>query len=79
MMKNETKVSVEKKEENQLQKKLIISKNRRKATDFIRNIYCIICEHEEDCSARYPDHIYKCPYLVDWALEKYKEHLDNKE
>lgn len=80
MMKNEIKVSIEEEEkEEKLRKKIIISKNRIKAIDFIRDIYCIVCEHEEDCSARYPDHIYKCPYLVDWALEKYKEHLGNNE
>lgn len=75
-MKNETKVSVkEESEEEHIQKKLVIAKNRIKAIDFISNIYCIVCEYKEDCSARYPDYIYKCPYIVDWALEKYKEHL----
>ncbi len=77
MMKNETKVSIEEKDnETQLRKKILIAKNRRKAIDFIKEIYCIKCEYKEDCSARYPDYIYKCPYIIEWALEKYKEHLN---
>ncbi len=75
MMKNETKTSTD---ESHIEKRIVIARNRVKAIDFIKDIYCIKCEYKEDCSARYPDYIYKCPYIVEWAIEKYKEHLQKE-
>ena len=48
---------------------------RRKAIDFIKELYCINCPFKSECSSKYPDYLVKCRYLEEWVLNKYKESI----
>jgi len=51
---------------------------RIKAIDFIQGLYCINCPFKSECSSRYPNYLYKCKYLEEWVIEKYKKHLEGE-
>lgn len=59
--------------------KIVRPETRIKAIEFIKNLFCIACSYNSDCSSRYPEYLIKCRYLEEWALNKYKEHIESRD
>ncbi len=49
---------------------------RIKAINFIRDLFCVACQYDSECSSRYPEYLIKCRHIEDWALNKYMEHVN---
>jgi len=49
---------------------------RLKAINFIKDLFCTACQYDSECSSRYPEYLIKCQHIEEWALNKYKEHIN---
>jgi hypothetical protein len=49
---------------------------RIEAMNFIKDLFCSACPYDSECSSRYPEYLIKCIYLEEWAMKKYKQHVD---
>lgn len=78
ILKNNTNPKDDQESETSTVIKKIEPLKRIKAINFLDRIYCIICEYKDDCSARYPDYIYKCRYIEEWSTKKYLNHIKKK-
>ena len=58
--------------------RMVRPETRMKAMKFIRNLYCIACPYNSECSSRYPEYLIKCRYLEEWALNKYIKHIEGE-
>ena len=58
--------------------RMVRPETRIKAMNFIKDLFCIACPYDSECSSRYPEHLIKCKYLEKWSLDKYTKHIEGK-
>lgn len=58
--------------------RMVRPETRVKAMKLIKNLFCIACPYNSECSSRYPEHLTKCKYLEEWALNEYTKHIEGK-
>ncbi len=58
--------------------RMVKPETRIKAINLIKNLYCIACPYNSECSSRYPEYLIKCRYLEEWALNEYMKHIEGE-